>query len=131
VLTYIIEHVRGNSHSVQTTLHFEGGAVANDWEMMNRAAFDAMNRCDHLVVNIEKINRFDCSLLLLLCTIRRTAHLLGKEVTVQGNTQGDPICAYEYALRAKATPCTVASATPCHLWESLSGPVPHPLLEWW
>lgn len=131
MLTYTVELFQGNSHSMQTVLHIEGAVTANDWEKMNRVSFDALNNCEHLAVNIEKITRFDCSFLFHICAIRMTAQLLGKEVTVEGNIPGSAICASEYELNSQAAPCRMPLSLPCYLWESFSGPGPNPLLNCW
>jgi len=118
MLTYTVEHNTGLEPFVHKTLFVEGKADANQWEKLKMIFFDALNSSDHLIVNIRNVEVCDYSFIVLICSIRRTAQLLGKRLTIEGKDADSFACVYECELHALNKGDMFTLNTPCHLWES-------------
>ena len=130
MLTYTVEHNLGQKPFVQKTLYIEGKADSRQWEKLKTIFFDALNSCDHLIVNISKVEWFDYSFTVLICSIRRTARLLGKQLTIEGKTADSFACVYESVLHSRKKECMFMRNTPCYLWESSARAIPRFPGEW-
>lgn len=119
MLTYFVERGRSEKNSGEKILHIEGDIASGDLEKLNTYFFDALNSSEHLIVNIEKICDFDCSFIILVCSIRKTAQLLNKQLTIRGKSIGNFFCEHEQALHAKNQRCMFATTPNCYLWESI------------
>jgi hypothetical protein len=130
MLTYTVEYNLGQKPFVQKTLYIEGKTDSSQWEKLKTIFFDALNTCDHLIVNISKVEGFDYSFTVLICSIRRTANLLGKRLTIEGNTTDSFACVYECVLHSRKKECMFMRKTPCYLWDSSPRTIPRFPGEW-
>ena len=119
MITYIIEHDRDNK-----VLHVEGKVTASHVERLNTYFFDALSRGYHLVVNLEELTDFDCSFVMLICSIRKTARLLNKRLTIQGRSLESISCEHEDSLQWTDRKCRFAGTPHCYLWESILKTIP-------
>jgi ABC-type transporter Mla MlaB component len=130
MLTYTVEHNRGMKPFVQKTLYIEGKADSKQWEKLKTIFFDALNSSDHLIVNIRKVEGFDYSFTVLICSIRRTAQLLGKRLTIEGKSTDFFASVYECALLSRNNSNMLMRNTPGYLWESSTRATPGFPGEW-
>ena len=84
MLIYTIEHDRGLKQLVRKTLHVEGKVDSKQRDRLKTIFFDALSSSDHLIVNIEKVEESDNTFSALITSIRSTAKLLGKRLTIKG-----------------------------------------------
>jgi ABC-type transporter Mla MlaB component len=119
VLTYYVEHPCSGKHSVEKVLHIEGDVRADQLEKLSTCLFDALNSSSHLIVNIERIYKFDCSFIMLICSFRKTAQLLNKHLTISGKPLEHFICVHEQPLQPEKKTCMFAATPDCYLWETL------------
>ncbi len=124
MLTYVIEKDRSGNRCVEKELHVEGDVSSRDIEKLYKCFFDALNDSEHLIVNIEKTGEFDCSFIMLVCSIRNTARLLNKKLTIHGRTMGHIFCEHETAVQHGKSECVFANTPGCFLWESIFKAIP-------
>jgi len=103
---------------VQKTLYVEGKADSKQREKLKEIFPNAPNSSDHLIVNIRKIEEFDYSFDVLICSIRRTAQLLGIRLTIEGYATDSIAFVYECALHLRKKAGKSMLNTPAYLWES-------------
>ncbi len=115
MLVYSFEQNPTGSSPVQRTLHLKGTADASQWERLKTLFFDSLNNCDHLHIEIEDLDEYDCSFAALICCARRTAHLLGKQLTIEGKGADSFPCLYASLLHSRDDKCTFALGKPCSL----------------
>lgn len=118
MLTYTVEHNRCLKPLVQKTLYIEGKVDSRQWEKQKTIFLDALNSSDHLIVNIRKVEKFDHSFTVLICSIRRTARLLGKRLTVEVKATDSFSCMNECALHSRKNVRMFMLNTVCYQWES-------------
>ena len=123
MLTYTVEHNTGLRPFVQKTLYVEGKADAKQREKLKVIFFDALNNCDHLIVNISKVEEYDYSFTVLICSIRRTAQLLRKQLTIEGKDTDPFACFNECSLHTRDKEEMFLLKTSCYLWESSASAV--------
>jgi ABC-type transporter Mla MlaB component len=104
--------------------HIEGEVCADHLEKLSTYLFDALNSSDHLIVNIEKINKYDCSFVMLICSVRKTARLLNKPLTIQGRSLENSSCEHEDSVQWTDRKCKFAGTPHCYLWESILKTIP-------
>jgi len=124
MLTYTVEHNPCLTPFVQKTLYIEGKADCKQWEKLKVIFFDALSSSDHLIVDLSNVEEFDFSLTALICSIQKTANLLGKRLTIEGEANGLFECANECALQSHNKECIIMLNTPCYLWESRARAIP-------
>ena len=118
MLTYTVEHNSCLKPLVQKTLYIEGKVDSRQWEEQKTIFFDALNSSDHLIVNIGKVEKFDHSFTVLISSIRRTAQLLGKGLTVEVKATDSFSCMNECALNSRKIARMFMFNTVCYQWES-------------
>ena len=118
MLTYTVEHNSCLKPLVQKTLYIEGQVDSRQWEKQKTIFSDALNGSDHLIVNIRKVEKYDHSFTVLICSIRRTARLLGKRLTVEVKATDSFSCMNECALHSRKNARKFMLNTVCLQWES-------------
>lgn len=88
VLTCTIEKDMSTDSYMQKTLHVEGRADLSQRSELHSKLLDALLGCNHLIVNLDKVSRFDGWLIALLCSVNKTSELLNKRLTIQGMEPG-------------------------------------------
>lgn len=130
MLTYTVEQNRGLKPFVQKTLYIEGKADPKQWDKLKTTFFDALNSCDHLILNIKKVEGFDYAFTVLICSIRRTARLLGKRLTIEGVAADSLACMYECALLSRKNAGMYMFNSPGYLWENSAKAIPGGIGDW-
>ncbi len=121
MLTYTIEHTRGPSLLVRKTLHVEGRVDFRSRERLKAILFDALSSSDYLILNVEKVEESDSTFPALICSVRRTAKLLGKRLTIRGKTRGALQSQHEHAIPPRNKECAHAADNHYYLWERRMG----------
>jgi anti-anti-sigma regulatory factor len=117
VLTYYVEHTSNGKRSIEKILHVEGELRAEEMEKLSTCLFDALNSSSHLIINIERLYRFDSSFIMLICSFRKTAQLLNKQLTLCSKPLEHFICIHEQLLQPARKTCGFAATADCYLWE--------------
>ena len=117
MLIYSIENML---KSGKKTIYINGNVDSSHWEQLRTVFFDALSKCEHLVINIERIGEYDDSFTLLICSTRKSAQHLGKQLTIQGRAEDAFPCIFEFSLHNQGRECRLSPANTCYLWESRS-----------
>jgi anti-anti-sigma regulatory factor len=117
VLTYYVEHTSNGKRSIEKILHVEGELRAEEMEKLSTCLFDALNSSSHLIINIERLYRFDSSFIMLICSFRKTAQLLNKRLTICGEPLENVICIHEKLIQPVKKKCEFVATADCYLWE--------------
>jgi len=112
----------GQGSARKSVLLVSGHAIFDHAEEMEHAFFRALHGCDHLVVNIARIEQVDLSFVMLLCATHRTAELLKKRLTIQGALPDDSKRHFEHARRSRTRGCLFSGRSSCIFWEQLAEP---------
>jgi hypothetical protein len=87
--------------TTEMTLNIEGRVTSLDGEMLD-FCLDALKSNDNLILNIEKVKEYDFFLSTFICLLRRSALLLGKEITICGNPE-KLVCLYSMGVKCSST----------------------------
>ncbi len=117
MLTYTIEQNSGLKPFVRKILHVEGYADPGQRERLRAMLFDALSSSDHLILDIEEVSAHDDIFPALICSMRRTAKLLGKRLTIQGEAGAFMSCRHQHPQRARRIRLNSLLSKQCYLWE--------------
>lgn len=119
MVAYTVSKAKREKLPVKTTLYLEGEVTTKEWEKLRELCLDALKSSDELVLNINKVTKYDYSFTVLVCLLRRTVQLLSKRLHVIGKNKDSFICIYDVALRSKTERCSFTEANPYCMWENL------------
>ncbi len=105
------------NHVRKCTLLIGGEATFDNEEEMHRTFSETLRGCDHLIVDIDKIEQADLSFVMLICSTHRTAELLKKRLTVKGVMPSASKWHFEYASESRKRGCLFSRRRHCLFWE--------------
>ncbi len=117
MLTYTIELTSGLKHFVRKILHVEGNADHAQRDRLRMIFFDALSSSDHLILDLEEVKEHDDALAALVCSIHRTAKLMGKQLTVKGEAGALMPCRHGHAPHSRRRHLNIVLLKHCHQWE--------------
>jgi anti-anti-sigma regulatory factor len=120
VVCYSIVHGKVGDPRAKVTIHVEGSVLSGDWDTLRTLCNDTLKARRHLVLNIERVDRYDYSFGALVCLLRRTAQLLGKRMTVVGRPDATFTCVYAAVLNSGNKQCSFSAADSSCLWNKLT-----------
>ncbi len=121
MLVYTIEHNLSLGAFVEKRLHITGKIDSSQWERLGMLLFDSLCSSDHLIVNIENDEEFDYQFSVLICSALKSAHLLGKRLTVEGKAAGLFPCMHAGPEQERNKGCALSPANPCYLDDGRAG----------
>ena len=101
----------------KAVIMISGDAVFTHAQEMQKALGEALDACDHLTIDIGRVEVVDVTFRALLCSLHRRSELVNKKIVMQGalpRREGDPV---RYT-RVKGCLFKEASEL-CQLWESI------------
>jgi ABC-type transporter Mla MlaB component len=101
----------------ETTIMISGAAVFTHAQEMQNALGDALDACDHLTIDVGRVEAMDLTFRALLCSLHRRSELVNKKISMQGalpRREG-------YPVRHRVKGCLFkATGECCQLWESIA-----------
>jgi ABC-type transporter Mla MlaB component len=125
MLVYTVRQRDADTSKVEKALYMEGDAVASQMERLRSICLDALYDSDCLVIDLEKVDDFDASFVFLICSVRRSAQMLHKELRIKGMEAESFICVHKSTMQSAGKRCMFAASAPCYLWNSLDNGVWH------
>jgi hypothetical protein len=122
MVMYTVENPGERPGHGARTLHIEGDVTFGTTEKAYGLCVDSLACGDELELDIEKVTRFDYSLVKLLCATHRTAELFHKRLTVRGAVSPAGLGAVRMADACRGRNCLHDRSRPCILFGSLGHP---------
>ena len=84
MLTWTIEHFRKKGRRREVTVNKEGKVTTPACARILELCLDNSTRCDHLVLDLARVEEKDASMPVLFCCIRKTTGFVAKRVALRG-----------------------------------------------